>query len=262
MPAFVTATGTGIGKTFVTAGLIHHLKRQGRKVEAIKPVVSGFEKADAAASDPGILLAALGLPPDENNIARISPWRFSAPLSPDMAAAREGGKIDFDALVAFSRKAATAATGEVLIEGVGGIMVPLDAEHTTLDWMRVLNFPTVLVAGSYLGTISHTLSAVEVLKASDCDLRAIVVSETPDSGVGLDETIAAIARFVPVEVIALPRLAERCDRTSRLRAHRATLRPSASARTAPARCVRVRKARSSARWSEPASDTQHFRSAG
>ena len=207
MPAFVTATGTGIGKTFVTAGLIHHLKRQGRKVEAIKPVVSGFEKADAAASDPGILLAALGLPPDENNIARISPWRFSAPLSPDMAAAREGGRSISTRLSRSRARPPLLRQAKSLIEGVGGIMVPLDAEHTTLDWMRALNLPTILVAGSYLGTISHTLSAVEVLKASDCDLRAIVVSETPDSGVGLDETIAAIARFVPVEVIALPRLA-------------------------------------------------------
>lgn len=207
MPAFITATGTGIGKTFVTAGLIHHLRRLGRKVDAIKPVVSGFETAHAADSDPGILLAALGRPLDAENIARMSRWRFKAPLSPDIAAAREGRSIDFDALVEFSRKA-LAENPATLVEGVGGVMVPLDASRTVLDWMQAMNLPVILVAGSYLGTISHTLSAVEVLQQKGCDLRVIVVSETPDSAVRLDETIASIARFVPkTEVAALPRLA-------------------------------------------------------
>ena len=207
MPAFITATGTGIGKTFVTAGLIHHLLRQKRDVAAFKPVVSGFDPADAAQSDPGVLLGALGQNSNENSIAAISPFRFRAPLSPDMAAAKENRTIDFNTLLDFSRKAASKPNA--LIEGVGGVMVPLDGTHTTLDWMQALKLPVILVAGSYLGTISHTLSAVAVLRERGCDLRAIVASETPDSTVALDETVAAIARFTPnIEVIALPRLAD------------------------------------------------------
>ena len=83
---FVTGTGTDIGKTFVTAGLIRHLRNQGRPVEAFKPVVSGFDAALPGLSDPAVLLAALRRASNLEEIARISPWRFAAPLSPDMAA--------------------------------------------------------------------------------------------------------------------------------------------------------------------------------
>src|SRR5436305_15323969 len=94
---FVTATGTGIGKTFVTAGLIGELRAAGRSVQAIKPVVSGFDPANMASSDPVVLLEALGL--SHTHFDSISPWRFKAPLAPDMAASHEGRALDFPALV-------------------------------------------------------------------------------------------------------------------------------------------------------------------
>jgi dethiobiotin synthetase len=204
--AFVTATGTGIGKTFVTAGLIRYFRQGGRAVEAFKPVVSGFDAASAGLSDPAILLAALRRPSNMDEIARISPWRFAAPLSPDLAAQKEGRAIDFAELVTFSKKAISAAEN-VLIEGVGGIMVPLDERRTTLDWMEKLALPLILVAGSYLGSISHTLSALYVLRNRKLDVRAIVVDETKDSPVPLKDAAAAIARFAAlIPVIALPRL--------------------------------------------------------
>jgi len=96
---FITATGTDIGKTFVATTLIRHLRRMGRLVEAIKPVVSGFDPAQAASSDPGLLLDALGLPVTAQEIERIAPWRFQAALSPDIAAAQEGRSIDVDAVI-------------------------------------------------------------------------------------------------------------------------------------------------------------------
>src|SRR5262249_21918620 len=99
--AFVTATGTDVGKTFVTAGLIRHFRTAGRAVEAFKPVVSGFDPATPALSDPGMLLAALGRKVTPEELDRIAPFRFAAPLSPDMAARREGRTLDFDAIVEF-----------------------------------------------------------------------------------------------------------------------------------------------------------------
>ena len=74
---FITATGTEVGKTFVAASLIRNLRQIGKDVIAIKPVVSGFDPAQAVASDPGILLDALGLPVTMDNIRLISPWRLS-----------------------------------------------------------------------------------------------------------------------------------------------------------------------------------------
>jgi dethiobiotin synthetase len=201
---FVTGTGTDVGKTFLSAALIRHWRAAGHAVAAFKPVASGFDPATAQASDPGVLLGALGHP--ISDIEAISPWRFAAPLSPDMAAAREGRVLDFDAIVEFSRRTATSAD-RVLIEGVGGIMVPLDERHTVLDWMSALRLPVLLVAGSYLGTISHTLTALRVLAQRNLAVAAVAVSESAAPGAPLDETVATIARFADmIEVVGVPRL--------------------------------------------------------
>jgi dethiobiotin synthetase len=203
---FVTGTGTDVGKTFVTAALIRHCRAAGRVVAACKPIASGFDPAAAAASDPGVLAAALGQAASIAEIDRITPWRFAAPLAPDMAAAAEGRALNFEAIVAFSRQAA-AGDGLVFIEGVGGIMVPLDATHTVLDWMSALRVPVLLVAGSYLGTISHTLTALHVLAQRNLDIAAVVVSESQAPGAGLDDTVGTIARFADaIDVIGIPRL--------------------------------------------------------
>ena len=201
---FITGTGTEVGKTFVAASLIRHLRQLGRSVEAIKPVVSGFDPERSATSDPGLLLQALGFPATLTNIERISPWRFRAPISPDAAARREGLRIDVDEVVAFCRSAVEQRQEILLIEGVGGIMVPLDEQRTILDVMMALRLPLILVAGSYLGTISHTLTALDALFRRDMSLLAIIVSETPGATVPLEETVAAIGRFAD-PVIGLPR---------------------------------------------------------
>ena len=208
MPAFfVTATGTEIGKTFVTAGLIRHLREQGQAVSALKPVVSGYDSSVVETSDPAVLLNAMGRPVSADEIERIAPWRFRAPIAPDLAAAREGRSIDFGALTAFTQDAIDSETGILLVEGVGGIMVPLDARHTVLDWMTVLRVPLLLVVGGYLGTISHTLTALHVLAQRKLDIAAIVVSESERSPVQMEETVVSIARFAPgIEVIGVPRL--------------------------------------------------------
>jgi dethiobiotin synthetase len=206
---FVTATGTDIGKTFVTAGLIRALRNAGRTVDAAKPIISGFTMETIGVSDTGILLSALGRDLNPEEAARISPWRFKAPLSPDMAAEAEGTAVDFDALLGDSRERIAACQDVLLIEGVGGVMVPLDDTNTVLDWMEALGLPVLLVAGSYLGTISHTLSAMDVLTRRGMPVAALVVSETQGSPVGLDRTIATLRRFTPVEteILGLPRLA-------------------------------------------------------
>jgi dethiobiotin synthetase len=193
---FVTATGTEVGKTFVTRGLVGMLRRHGASVSALKPVVSGFRTDAAAESDPGRLLQALGEEVSEASIARISPWRFEAPLSPDMAAAREGRKIDYEALLAFCRGRLAAADGTLFIEGVGGAMVPLDDRHTVRDWMVDLGLPLVVVTGSYLGAISHTLTILEAMARTPLSVAALVVNESGDGAVPMAETLTTLRRFV------------------------------------------------------------------
>jgi dethiobiotin synthetase len=205
---FITATGTDVGKTFVAASLIRYLQQMGRVVEAIKPVASGFDAEHPESSDSGVLLRALGLPVTLQEIERISPWRFRAPVSPDLAARREGQRIDVDAVISFCQGAIKQRQDILLIEGIGGIMVPLDEQRTVLDVMMALQLPLILVAGSYLGTISHTLTALDALFRRDMKLLAIIVSETPGATVPLDDTVAAIARFAQ-PVIGLLRQPQR-----------------------------------------------------
>jgi len=201
---FITATGSDVGETFVAASLIRHLRNLGHHVDALKPIVSGCDPARVASSAPGLLLAALGGPISPDAIERISPWRFRAPLSPDLAALREGRSIDVDQVVAFCQKVIEQRRGIMLIEGIGGVMVPLDERRTILDVMMALRLPLILVTGSYPGAISHTLTALDALFRREMNVLAIIVSETPGSAVSLDDTVATIARFTD-RVIALPR---------------------------------------------------------
>lgn len=204
---FVTSSGTGIGKTFVTLRLLAELEAAGRHVQALKPVASGFDAAAPDGSDSALLLRAQELDATRANFDLVSPWRFAAPLSPDMAAARERRSIPFDALVEHCRVASTRAD-VTLIEGIGGVMVPLDARHTVLDWIEALGAPALLVVGSYLGTLSHTLTAVAALRQREVDLLGVVVSESLGQPAPADETAATLARFItPAPVRVLPRAA-------------------------------------------------------
>jgi len=203
---FVTATGTDIGKTFVTAGLIRTMRGMGLRPSALKPVVSGFDMARAAESDPGILLDSMGEGITEDALRRIAPWRFSAPLSPGMAAALEGREIDFAALIGFCRDVLRGTSQPLFIEGVGGVMVPLDREHTVLDWISALELPVLLVAGTYLGSISHTLTALDVLARARLDVSALVLNDSGNNPVAPDETAATIARFTHVPIHLVPRV--------------------------------------------------------
>ncbi len=180
MSAYViAATGTGVGKTFTTCALAH--ASGGR---AYKPVISGF---DGDETDTHQLIDAMG----GGNVEDVSPWRFAAPLSPDMAAARENRRIDLDELTEWCREH-TREAGPAFIETVGGVMVPLNDRHTTLDWMRGMNLPVILVAGTYLGTISHTLTAIAALRGAGLGIRALVLSESAENPVPLDELARAI----------------------------------------------------------------------
>jgi dethiobiotin synthetase len=209
---FVTSTGTDIGKTFVAAALIRHMRNSGRAVHAIKPVVTGFDDSAWEKSDPAALLAALERPATLSAIEQISPWRFKAPLSPDMAAKREGRAIVFAQIVEFCRDTLTRNPGCVLIEGIGGIMVPLDERHSVLDLMSVLRIPIILVSGTYVGTISHSLTALEVLARRNLDVAAVAVTESPHSAASLEETLATLERFADaIDVIGIPRLANPSD---------------------------------------------------
>ena len=173
---FVAGTGTDIGKTHVACALIRAVRGRGLSIDAFKPVVSGFDPADPEASDPGRLAQALGEP---DALPRISPRRYRAPLAPNLAARLEGDTLQLADLVDDCRDRLGSPDRDLLlIEGAGGVMSPLTDDATNLDLMVALNLPILLVAGSYLGTVSHVLTALEVIRARDLAVSAVVMSES------------------------------------------------------------------------------------
>ena len=201
---FVTGTGTGIGKTFVSAAIAHAATRAGRTVRAYKPVASGFAENELRDSDPGVLVQAVGKAPELEAVNDISPWRYTKPVAPYHAAAGEGREVPYGAVVDFTKEALRGPEDLILVEGIGGVMAPVDRLHTVLDWVSALSIPAILVAGTYVGTISHTLTALGVLRAAGIRVFAIVLNESQGSPVSAAEQGNAIGLFaggVPIYVL-------------------------------------------------------------
>ncbi|MBO6543285.1 MAG: dethiobiotin synthase [Alphaproteobacteria bacterium] len=206
---FVTSSGTDIGKTVVSSLLLAQLKAKGRQVTALKPVLSGTEGVPLDETDTGRLLQAVGVPVTEASFKAATPWAFKEPLSPDMAAAREGATLCLDELTEFC--VAPENQDHILVEGAGGVLVPINETATMADWMLALKaraeLKVLLVVGSYLGTISHTLSAMESLRARGLGPSAIVISTSQVNPVPVEETIRVMKRFADgVPIVAIPRL--------------------------------------------------------
>lgn len=202
---FVAGTGTDLGKTHVGCALLEAARMRGMRVDAFKPVVSGFDPAAPETSDPARLAAALGRP---DAWADVSPRRYRAPLAPNLAARLEGDTLRMSEVVADCR--AWLASRDVdlaLVEGAGGVMSPMTDDATNLDLMSTLGLPVLLVAGSYLGTASHLLTALEVVRARGLVVAAIVVSESPDAP-DLDQTVGMLRAFErQTPIIIAPRAA-------------------------------------------------------
>lgn len=211
---FVAGTGTGVGKTFTTCALIHAARTGRYLVRAHKPVVTGYSDGDPN-TDTARIIKALGILHDEKAIEKISPWRYAEPLSPHLAAVHTNQFIDTDGLIGWTNVTLEKSATFEFIETVGGVMVPLNYAHTTRDWMAAVGAPVILVTGSYLGSLSHTLTAMESLRAVRLPIAAVIVSESEKDGVDLQEmrgSIAAFATDVPV-VIAQPRVADYTEAT-------------------------------------------------
>jgi len=206
---FITSSGTEIGKTFITAALVHQLRTSGQSVVAHKPIVSGFDPHDET-TDPAILAQAMGQEPTAAMTRTISPLHFKEPLSPNMAAMREGRSLRLEQVVHTTQHMVQASDAYwQLIEGVGGVMVPLNQQHTVLDWMQALGMPLILVVGSYLGSISHSLTAYQAVKLCGLEVQLVVASASHTQPVPLQETVETMQDFIKEPVVGVERVPEK-----------------------------------------------------
>jgi dethiobiotin synthetase len=178
---FVTATDTGVGKTYLSGAIADELRRQGLRVGIAKPVVTGLD-------DPG--------PHDHELLGAVTAATFGPPASPHLAAQLAGTLLRPEDLL---DAAARAADGNdaVVVEGVGGLLVPLAPGYDVRDLARDLGFPVVVAARPALGTLNHTRLTLEA--ARDLDVRAVVLTPWPAAPTPVEEDNRAFlgARVLP-----------------------------------------------------------------
>ena len=189
---FVVGTDTGVGKTLISCAMVRALRDRGVAAVGMKPVASGaWRDADGGRhSEDADALSAVSAP---GHVASLTnPYLFDAPLAPHVAARMEGRQID-PALLrgAFARLCSEAE--HVVVEGVGGFIVPLDDDYTTADLALDLGAPLVLVVGLRLGCINHALLTAEAIRARGLRLAGWVANCTAEGMLAQDATIATLA---------------------------------------------------------------------
>ncbi|WP_342379069.1 dethiobiotin synthase [Myxococcus stipitatus] len=166
---FVTGTDTGVGKTQASRALLSLLADAGLAPQGFKPYESGCASLKAPADALSLREAAGSTLP----LDAVCPHRFRAPVAPGVAAARLGREPDWNVtLTAWER----LKHGPAVVEGAGGLFVPLDARHDVIDLIQTLRLPVLLVARAGLGTLNHTALSLQALAARRIPVRAVLLS--------------------------------------------------------------------------------------
>lgn len=200
---FITGTGTDVGKTVVTAGLARFFMRSGQSIVPVKPVQSGaVVLPDGSFDSPdGDVYRAAGAVWD---ITRQCPYLFEPPTSPHLAAKLAGVELDPAEIAAKVREC--EEDGFLLVEGAGGIMVPLSEEASMLNLMKELGYPVILVIENKLGCINEALLSIAALQQSGLEISGLVMTSlskpVPEEYGIAEENVRFIEKIAEVKVIA------------------------------------------------------------
>jgi dethiobiotin synthetase len=198
MSIFITGTGTGVGKTVVTAGLADAVRRQGYSVCVYKPIQTG--SAEGQPEDPTCIQEWLG-----SGVKTACTYCFPMPAAPYVADSE--GRIQVSRILE-ELEQLQKAYDVVLVEGAGGVRVPITQHLEMLDLIRLTRLPVLVVASPFLGTINHTLLTVDALRHAGLTVCGVVVSGVPTHlDVVDDPSIQSLAKvlseFLPVPLLRL-----------------------------------------------------------
>jgi len=200
---FVTATDTEVGKTVISGAIANYFLRQGARVAVSKPIATGcVHRREGWVSEDAEFLASCAdarFPLDV-----ICPQRYREPLAPVVAADRAQQPLDWSAIDR-SLKMMTRQSDVIVVEGIGGILVPLDHEHTTLDLARWLKLRAVVVARPNLGTINHTLMTLRTLREAGVAVAGVVINRYPAESASVAEETNPryIEKYGKVPILAI-----------------------------------------------------------
>jgi len=197
---FVTGTDTGVGKTLVTCALLHAFAARGKRVVGMKPVAAGAQP-DANGwrnEDVERILAASNVSAPR---ALVNPYCFEPPIAPHIAARDTGAEIDLQR-IEFAYNGLTRLADVVIVEGVGGFCVPLNARENTADLARRLGLPVLLVVGMRLGCLNHALLTAHAVRACGLELAGWVANHVDPQMTHAEANVAALAERLAAPMIA------------------------------------------------------------
>jgi dethiobiotin synthetase len=208
---FITGTDTGVGKTIVAAGLATAIREKGVDVGVMKPVETGcaLSGSELIPQD-ALFLKHMAHSSDDLNM--INPYRFERPLAPWVAAKLEGKEISLQKLME-SFEELKKRHQFLIVEGVGGLLVPLTAHHLIADLIQLFHLPLIVVARSSLGTINHTLLTIRQAQTFGLEILGVIINNLT-SKVGLAEetspkVLESLMKVPLLEVVPYyPRLEE------------------------------------------------------
>ena len=173
---FITGTDTGVGKTVVTAAILTWLQQQGKKAGVMKPIETGVDRkcSSASNSDAMFLMECGGI---EDDLSQVCPIRLKAATSPLQAAQIESRTLEPETIL-FTYRALSEKYDWMLVEGIGGVRVPITRDYGVLNLIRDLGLPVVVVARYQLGTLNHTLLTLDILKQNGIPIRGVIFNQT------------------------------------------------------------------------------------
>jgi dethiobiotin synthetase len=200
---FVTGTDTGVGKTIITAALIKVISRPGFTTGGMKPVESGcLQQGDVLVPSDGMFIKTIAHM--EENIRQITPCCFKSPLAPLPASENEDISVDFEKI----NKAFADISGNydvVIVEGIGGLLVPITRNYFVIDMAKYFNLPLIVVSRPSLGTINHTMLTVNYALKEGLRVAGIIINynQPPENTLAEATNAEIIKRVSPVPVIGI-----------------------------------------------------------
>lgn len=199
---FITGTDTGVGKTYVAAGIASALRSRRLDVGVMKPVETGCRAVEEklVPRDAKKLMMAAGA---RDSIALVNPYCFRKPLAPSIAAELDHAAVNISTIIKAYRTL-SRKHDLMIVEGAGGILVPLTAKHTFLDLAEEIGLPVVIVARPGLGTINHTLLTISALRGRGTQIAGVVINYAQEQKTGLAEKTspALIEKMSGVPILA------------------------------------------------------------
>jgi dethiobiotin synthetase len=200
---FITGTDTAVGKTVIAASIAALFKLRHKRVAVCKPIATGcVHRREGLVSEDAEFLAHHADADFPLDI--ICPQRYAEPLAPAIAAERAKQPVDFSSIQR-SLNLMSAASDVMIVEGVGGVLVPLDSHHTILDMIKWLALPVVIVARPSLGTINHTLLTLQTLRTVNIPIAGIIINRfsTDSTDVAEQTNPAALEKYGRTKILAL-----------------------------------------------------------